>query len=187
MQFFSALLCGDLSVFCGEYEHLPQKPQRNHRETQRERSKLVLPGRAKTGIEGESFMRRFKPILMLAALGVFLICAQQASAAVALVQKVRNPPPPMETLAVTNTAVSFTNPPTAGNLLVAVVAGGISTGPLTPPAAWSTAVNQLFSFDGVAQLPSQAIFYKVSVGAADQKQYLHLHKRYRCECINTAA
>src|SRR5437016_2248157 len=118
--------------------------------------------------EGESLMRRYKPILMLLALGVFLTCVQQASAAVALVQKVRNPPPPMETLGVTSTAVSYTNPPTATNLLVAIVGGDIAAGPLTPPAGWSTAVNQLYTFDGTAQIPSLAIFFKVSVGAADQ-------------------
>ena len=114
-------------------------------------------------------MRRYKPILMLAALGVFLTCVQQANAAVALVQKVRNPPPPMETLGVTSTTVSYTNPPTATNLLVAIVAGDISAGPLAEQSGtWTQVVNQLFTFDGTAQIPSQAIFFKVSTGAGDQ-------------------
>src|SRR3989442_8849452 len=113
-------------------------------------------------------MRRFKLVLMVTVVGVFLTCVQQANAAVALVQKVRNPPPPMETLGATTTQVNFTNPPAANNLLVAIVGGDIAAGPLTPPAGWSTVLNQLYTFDGTAQIPSLAIFFKVSVGAADQ-------------------
>jgi hypothetical protein len=56
--------------------------------------------------------------------------------------------------------------PTQGNLLVALVgAFGMSPTPVSigAPAGWSTAVNEA----GTATTPAHAIFYKISVGAAD--------------------
>jgi hypothetical protein len=115
-------------------------------------------------------MYKLKPFLLLAVLGILLALPLPATAAISLVQKTEAAP--QETISgVTSRSASYPAPPATGNLLVAIVSGDV-TGTLTPPAGWSTAVNEPFTVDVVGaqyfQIPSQAIFYRVAAAAEPQ-------------------
>jgi hypothetical protein len=59
-------------------------------------------------------------------------------------------------------SVTFTNTPTSGNFLIAIV--GVGNATITAPSGWSTAINE----GGTSSSPGQAILYKVA-GTSESK------------------